>query len=387
MLQSFLTNKSVNFLNLHSGVFAFAYNLGGVFTAVFLYQRGIALWQIFLALAATFTLRLLFRRLSLRACLRYQLKTPLIVGAVLYALSYIILGQVEKVGIFFYLFFLVFSLSDIFYWLPYHTIYTLLGDQEHRGKQTSFRDGMYRLVEFLAPVTSGLLVVIYGYWAAFAAASVFMFLSLIPFLRIPSLDLRNIEKLEAPWKSIEKEGFFLYLGDGILSGQNNVWRMMLFLLVLNPAYFGGLLGLAVLFQFLLYLFVGHFFDQGKGKRFAQLGTVFLIISLLGRAFLVDSIPEVILFDVFFALGLTLYMPVFNAVFYTLAKESKHSLFFQYYAESGWDIGMGLASLMTAGIVFLNPGNLRFAIPWCLLGLIITWWVLKSYFLHHTKKIA
>lgn len=386
MLKSFLTNKAVNFLNLHSGIFVLAYNLGGVFTAVFLYQQGIALWQIFLAFAFVFTTRLLCRRVSLKACLRYQLKIPLITGAVLYAVSYLILGQVQTLDAYFYLFFVIFSLSDIFYWLPYHTIFTLLGDQEHRGKQTSIRDGMYRIADFLAPVTSGILVVTYGYWAAFAAASVFMLISLAPLVRIPRLDLSRFEKLETPWKSIEKEGFLLYLGDGFLSGQIQVWRLVLFLLVLNAAYFGGLLGLAVLFQFLLYLFVGHFFDRGQGRRFARVGTFFMIVAVLGRAFLVDSVPEVILFDVFFALGVTLYMPIFNAVFYTLAKESKHSLFFQYYAESGWDIGMGTASLITAGIVFFNPENLRFALPVCLLGFLITWKVLKHYFARSRKSI-
>jgi MFS family permease len=329
-------------------------------------------------MAATFGLRIILRPISLKLCFRYGLKTILIIGTVLYSINYPLLGQIEGIDSWFFLFIFIFSLTDTFYWLPYHTIFAVLGDKEHRGKQTSIRDGIFKIAEFSAPLISGILVVTYGYWAAFLAAMVFMFIAAIPLIKVPKLDLTKFDKKIKHKKQIEKEGFWLYAGGGFFHNHSFIWTLVLFLIVLNPAYFGGLIGLAIIFQFLLNIFVGHLFDKGKGNQVSKIGTLLLSLAIVGRGLFVDTVPEVILFDIIFAIGYTLYMPIFNSTFYNLSKESKHPLWFQYYGEKGWDVGSVLATLMTAFIVYLN-NDLRLAMILSLGGLLVANYILRKYF--------
>lgn len=376
MLKSFLTNGNINYLNLHFSVQAFANGFGNLFIGVFLYQAGIPLWQIFLAFGASLVVRLIFRPFALKLCFRYGLKKVLIIGTIFFALNYPLLGQVVGLDAWFYLFFIVFALTDDLYWLPYHTIFTLLGDKKHRGRQTGLRDGLIKISEFLAPLVSGILVITYGYWAAFGAAMFFMLISLVPLIKIPEIETKHLStKSRQP---ISKEGFWLFVGNGFFSNHSFTWKLILFLFILNPAYFGGLIGLAVLFELFLNMFVGHLFDKGKGKIISRIGTLIIVLAVLGRGIFVDTIPEVIFYDIIFAIGLTLYMPIFDSAFYNFSKSSKHPLWYHYYAEIGWDIGAIAASLITAFIVY-TTNDLRLAMMISLAGLLITNHILTKYF--------
>jgi len=363
---------------------AFANGFGNLFIGVFLYQAGIPIWQIFIALAGALATRMIFRPLSLKLCYKYGLKKILIVGTIFFALNYPLLGQVETLDIWFFLFFFIFALTDVLYWLPYHTIYTILGDKEHRGKQTGLRDGLIQISEFFAPLVSGILVLTYGYLAAFGAAMFFMLFALIPLLRVPSIDLTKFNNDPKSKHPIQKEGFWLYLGDGFYYNHDFVWKLILFLIVLNPVYFGGLIGLAVLFKLILNMFVGHLFDKGKGMLISRLGTLLMILSVLGKGLLVDTIPEVIFFDIIFAIGFTLYAPIMNSVLYNFSKTSAHPLKFHFFAEMGWDVGAGLAALMTAFIVY-QIDDLRLAMMLSVSGLLLTNLILRKYFVNSTKS--
>lgn len=330
--------------------------------------------------------RIIFRPISLKMCLNYGLKKTLILGTILFALNYPLLGQIESIDSWFFLFFIVIALTDAFYWLPYHTMYSLLGDKEHRGKQTGLRDGLIKISESLAPLASGILVLTYGYWSAFAAAMFFMLIALIPLIRIPGINLTKFNQIANSGQPIQKEGFWLYLGDGFYYNNDFVWKLILFIIILNPAYFGGLVGLTVLFQLLISMFVGHHFDKGRGKMISRVGTLLLILTVIGRGLFVDTVPEVIFSDIIFAIGITLYMPIFNSALYNFSKASVHPLRFHYYSEIGWDIGAGLAALMTACIVYIS-NDLRLAMMLSLAGLLITNFILNQYFKSHNHSLT
>jgi MFS family permease len=378
MLSHFLSNRGINLLNFHIGLQSFANNFGALFIGVFLYQLGIPLWQIFLGLSSSFYIRLVLRPIALKSCFKFGLKKVLILGTLFYAINYPILGQIESLDAWFFLFFFIFAITDIFYWLPYHTIFAILGDNEKRGKQTSMRDGVYMLAEFLAPLISGVLILNYGYKLAFVSAMFFMVIAIIPILKLPKLSLKGYETKNLDTKSINKDGFWLYAGEGFMMNQEFTWNLILFLIVLNPAYFGGLVGLAVFLQFLLTLFVGDQFDKGKGEKFVHFGIFLISISIIGRGLWADSITEVIISDIIISAGYILYNPIFSASFYNISKKSQHPLWFQYYAEMGWDVGAGSAALMTALLTFYGH-SLQTAMMISILGFIVTNSVLKKYF--------
>ncbi len=376
MLKNFLSNRGINLLNIHLGIQSFGNNFGALFIGVFLFQLGIPLWQIFLGLAGSYFIRLLLRPISLKLCFRYGLKKILILGTLFYAINYPILGQVQNLDSWFIIFFFTFAITDIFYWLPYHSIFAILGDNELRGKQTSVRDGLYMIGVFLAPLSSGIIILNYGYKAAFVISMLFILLSLFPILKMPILSLKGYETKALKTKTISRKGFWLYVGDGFFMNQEFIWNLILFLIVINPAYFGALVGLGVLLRILLTLVVGHQFD--KGKQFFFLGILFMSISVIGRAIWADTVPEVIISDIFIAAGYILYSPIFSSVFYNLSKKSQHPIWFQYYAEMGWDIGAGSAALVTAALTSLGY-SLQTAMMTSVLGFFITHHILNGYF--------
>jgi MFS family permease len=386
MLKSFLSNHPINLLNVHYVLQTFANNMVDLFIGVFLYQAGIHVYLIFIALAASLVVRMVLRPIALKLCHFLGLKPVLILGTIFYAVQFLILGQIENLGFWFLLFFFIHALTDVLYWLPYHTTYALLGDNNHRGKQTGLRDGLTKISGSLAPFLSGILVLFFGYWSAFILASVVMLLSIIPILKLSHIDLKQTGKPNRKNRSNIIKGFWLYVGDGFWYMQSFVWSMVLFLIVLNPAYFGGLIALTVLVKFFLNILVGDLFDNGKGKIVSRLGTFFIVLAVLGRSFFVDTIPEVIIFNIFFAIGLALYMPIFDSAFYNFSKSSKNPLRYHYFAEIGWDIGAISASLLTALIVYLS-WNFRFAMLLSLLGLLITNYILANYFLINGHKKA
>jgi MFS family permease len=376
MLKNFLSNRGINMLNIHIGIAGFANNFGSIFIAIFLYQNGISIPYIFLGYAIGFFARLVLRPIALKFCLKYGLKKVLIIGTLFYAANYPILGQVEGVDIWFYGFFLLFAITDVFYWLPYHSIFTIIGDDEHRGKQTSIRDGVYMFGEFLAPIISGIMILKFGYQSAFYVAMLLMFLAIPPILKIENLDIKKLQKKNK--KPISKKGFWLYAGYGFAMNNELIWTILLFLIVLNPAYFGGLIGLAVLIQIIINMFIGHKFDTGKGKRIYQLGSLLIAVSIIIRGIWVDTISEVIMSDIIIVLGYLFFDNIFNSAFYNISSKSQNPLNFQYFAEMGWDIGAGLAALMTATLTYYGY-SLQVAMIISVLGFFMTNQVLCGYF--------
>src|SRR3989338_9046699 len=83
--KSFIAQKSMNFLNLHFSIKAFAQNLAGIFILIYLYKNGLSVYQVFLVLAATLAMRFILRPLSIKFALKNGLKKSLIIGVISYA--------------------------------------------------------------------------------------------------------------------------------------------------------------------------------------------------------------------------------------------------------------------------------------------------------------
>ena len=87
---AYLRNNTVNRLNLHYGIHAFALDGGGVFLRVFLLKAGLSAPAVLLVIAAIVAARFALRPLVLAAAKRFGLKAlpikllvpPLPVGAV-----------------------------------------------------------------------------------------------------------------------------------------------------------------------------------------------------------------------------------------------------------------------------------------------------------------
>ena len=374
-----LSNRAVNFLNIHFGLQTFSNGLGDIFFGIYLYKVGVPLFAIYLVLTGIFLFRLCIRPLALKLVFKRGLKKSVLLGTFIHSTLYLFLGMVDGINIWLYIFIVAAAIIDVLYWLPYHTYFSLLGDLEHRGKQTAMRDGIVHVASFLAPITGGILINFVGFWAAFITATVLMLFAAIPLRYTPEVPLEDHLTAAEASKKVSKAGMYCYIGEGFhYFAHLFTWPIVLFLMLDDYISFGGLLSLAVLFQIIGSLWVGHLFDSGNGKRIYPIGFILIILTILGRTFFAMDIPTVIFFDILAMMGYLLSQGIVDSAFYNTSKKSHHPLWFQFYAENGWDIGSSASALLVAGMLYSGM-DLRYVMLVGLLGLVVTGGFLRWYF--------
>jgi len=387
MIREFLKNRAENLLSAHFGLQNFAASIVNIFFGVYLYQIGIPLWEIFLIWGITFFTRCLLRPVVLPLYFRYGVRRMLIIGIICNAISFLALERVTEVGIWLGIFMLLVAITDIFYWTAFHLYFALLGENMRRGKQVAIRNCMEFLSSFLAPLVSAILIVKINFSAIFWVGAGFLFLSGIPLFFVPDVELPEPQKFFPAVKIIEKSGFWLFFMDAIFSQAHGfTWTLVLFIFVGKYLTFGGLLSLAVLFQMIAALFLGQRFDRGNGKKLVPLGVILLTLTVFGRVFMTASIPAIIFFDVLFILGFLLLYPFYLATFYNAVKSSRHPLYFQVVAESGWDMGSVIITGFASVFLYLG-GDLKYIMLFGIFGLFGVAFVLKRYFLQHSEKTS
>src|SRR5689334_6033944 len=126
---AFFSNRTVNLLNLHYVVTSAATVGGGAFYGIWLYQAGVSLPLVLLALAGVLALRIVLRLSMLSLAVRLGLKPLVIGGAVLMALSYLFVPAVSGAGGMLVMLVFVTALGQTVYWPAYHAYYAALGDE------------------------------------------------------------------------------------------------------------------------------------------------------------------------------------------------------------------------------------------------------------------
>lgn len=379
---SFLTNRAVNLINIHAALKRLAIEMGEIFGAIYLYDLGVPLHKIFLAWAAIFLIRIFVRPFGLWLIHKRGLRKSVLLGSILFSAYYLILGQVGGLDWWLVTFVVYAAIADTLYWLPYHAYFAALGDAEHRGKQVGVRESLIRIAATLGPLTGGLLINTFGFYAAFLSAAFLCLVAAIPVYLAPEVKIGRKISWRQAWK--QRAGFWLFVGDGW--GYNAhifTWNIILFILLGNVATFGMLLSLAAVFQIIGLLLLGRGVDQGNGKQIYRIGITLSALVVLGRAIFADTVAEVIFFDVLFAIQTCFYCPAFNTALYNSAKKSPNVAWFHFFAESGWDVGAMIA-LGTASLITYCGSDTRWVLAFSLGGLSIVAAVLEKYYKHHRK---
>ncbi len=380
------TLSSVGYLNLHFTLHQFGQGISYIFSGIFLYQIGVQLWQIYLIWAATFMTRFILRPFAAKFAMEVGLKKTVMFGSAFYSTMYLALGQVQGIDKWLALFVLLVGVTDVLYWLPYHAYFSMVGHIKSRGKETSIRDALRNIAGFLSPLVGGIFINTYGYGPAFVATAAIMIMATIPLYYAPEVEIRKMGFKEALQK-IDKKGFWIYAGDGFFTHSSFVWKFVLFLLVLDLTTFGGLLGLAVFLQALGIFAIGKLFDKNKTSRLYKYGLLFAAGAVIGRALFAFSIVEVIALDILFMLGYGIYGPILNSAYYNTSRKSESTLWFQYFAETGWDVGTASAALIGAFMLYQGY-DVRATMIFTVAGTLIIMSFLSNYFKNalETEKV-
>lgn len=371
-------NKNINLLNLHTGLHRFSNNIFDVFGAVYLLSIGISFPIVALAWAGSCFLRFTLRPFSMLLSEKIGLRRALIIGVIISSGLFLILAKVNGVNswLYFYIFYL--AICDITYWLPYHSYCAAAGDAQYRGRQMGAQLGFVTLLKTIAPFAGGIIVTQFGFWSLYLTASIVMILSAIPLFFAGDVTPGQPMPWREAIRSIDKHGFMILLGDGVLYMHAFVWTIVLFYLVGNYTTFGGLVAFESLVTMLLFWFLGYFIDKGNGKRVTYISLISIGVVILIRAFLVKAIPGIIITNVLIAFGMTFYLSSFTVGFYNMAKRTQNTLWFHFFGEAGWDMGAMIA-LTASAILFSIGVPLQFIIIFALPGLFITYKVLKRFY--------
>jgi hypothetical protein len=345
---AYLRNSTINRVNLHYGISAFAQGAGGIFLLVFLLRAGVSVTSTLLALAAILAGRFILRPVVLPLAKRFGLRPMVIVGSLALGVQYLVLAEVQGVGIALFALCFVASLGDVFYWTTYHAYFSTLGDSEHRGHQIGAREALAAVVGIVAPLVGAFALEVLGPRPAFAGVGFVQALSALPLVRAPNIAI----KAAAPGAfRAARLGVALFAFDGWFAASYYlVWQVALFV-TLGESFsaYGGAMALAALVGAAAGLLLGRQIDAGRGQRAVAVAFAVATGVVVMRAASLGSLELAIAANALGALVACLLVPAMMTPVYNLAKTSPCPLRFHIAAEGGWDVGCFTASLMAAAL--------------------------------------
>ena len=373
----FFDNSAINRIYLHSALLGLSEHSGSAFVLVFLLKAGIALPVVFLSLAAIVLMRLLFRQMVPPFARRFGIRSSLIMGIAIGAVSYIPVGYIHDVGPMLVLFLILAALGDAFYWACFHATSAKLGDAEARGAQVSVVQLVYSISNIAGPLIGGFLQATTGPIWAFLFAGIVRLFSICPLLFTPNTKIDPSAQIDSKSKYFAAQVYFF---DGLVNAAGGTSFALALFITLGESFqtFGLALAGAAIFGAAMGLGIGRLFDLGHHKWSTAIGMCALgattIFAALGYHNPVSAIAAL-------ALGAIvgpLYASAYNSRVYNLSKASGDALRFQIWGEGGWDLGCALGSCVAALLVFLG-----FSFTWPiaigLLGTTGVWFTLhQSY---------
>jgi len=379
LILAFLKNKTVNFVNIHSGIIALAEALIGIFIGVYLLQAGLFIWQIMFVWCLIFIVRLIFRPLTLHLIHRFGLRRVIILGTFNFLPIYAILSQVSGLDGWLAAYIIYYAINDTLYWLPFHTYFAAIGSNNDRGRHLSVREAFTTLAGIIGPLLSAFIISFAGFQSVFSLAGGIAVLGMLPLFFTPDIDRPTYISVKDAWQSVDRRGFVFFLGYGwIFMGSFVIWSLIVFEVAGDLLVFGGLFTLAAFAQMIGGFAAGHFIDAGHTKLLYRLAILAVFIMPLVRALFSTSVPAIVVLEICIAIALGFVLPILNTVFYNLSRNSSNSLYFQYFAETGWDVGSIIITVIAAGISYFGF-DLRWGIAATVLGVPIVAYILWQYY--------
>ena len=374
---AFLRNRSINWINLHSGIQALAQGIGGVFVLVYLLRAGVSVPATLCVIALIFAGRFVTRPVVLVSAKRWGLKPMAIFGNLLIAMQYPLLAEVHGIDQSLLAFCLLGALGDAFYWSCYHAYFAVLGDSEHRGHQIGANVALAALVGIVAPLLGAWALVGVGPRLAFGAVAVIQALAAVPLLATPNVFVPPT----APHSfSSALPGILLFMSDSWFAVMYVfVWQIALFLaLGESLSAYGGAMAFAALVGAVSGMLLGRHIDAGNGIRAVSIAYSVVAVTLVLRAASLGTPWLAVAANALGALAGCLLGPVQMTPVYNLAKASPCATRFLISAEGGWDVGC-MCGCLTAAALIAHGAPLSAIIPLGMLGALAQVLLLRRYY--------
>lgn len=338
----------------HAAMQSFVEASGGLFVVGFLVRQGLAP-----ALALASFALILLSRFALRATVlpiaqAHGLRTVLLLGVLIRAVSFLMLPFVAGVGPMLVAYIVISGLGSVLYWTGYHAYVSAAGDNAAMGRQVSIQQAVTATVGIVAPVAGGFLLASAGPLAGFAVIAAIQLLAALPLLGAPNPAIDPGTRADP---QIVRFGRRLYFAEGLQSGCGVVvWNLALFV-TLGQSFedFGGALALAGVGAAAGSLLIGRLIDGGRGTHSLALayglGAAVVAIKALAWA---SPLPALVA-TALGALVTPMLATAMLSPLYAMAQRSQCTLRFNMATEGGWDLGCSVAALVAAAILGMGMG--------------------------------
>jgi DHA1 family inner membrane transport protein len=371
---AFLGNDAVNRVNLHYGAQSLAAAAGGVFYLAYLLHAGISPSASLAIFAATLAGRFAVRPATLPLAKRWGLRPLVVVGALVVACEYVLLGQVRGLDGWLLALVVVSSFGEAIYWPAYHAYFAQVGDAEHRGQQIGAREAVATLAGIAGPVIGAWAILTFGGGWAFGAVALVQAASALPLIGAPDVPVRA--SAPGAWTAA-RAGMTLFLADGwMVACWYFAWQIALFVsLGRSLAAYGGAIALAALVGAVIGLLFGRHIDKGHGRRATIIAYLVTAAVAILRAASLGSPWLAVAANAAGALIMALALPAMMTAVYNLAKASPCAFRFHLASDGGWDVGCASGLLLAAAISALGASlslAILLTLPGALAAALILW---------------
>ncbi|MBB4613201.1 MFS transporter [Novosphingobium taihuense] len=348
----------------HAGLQSFVEASGGLFVVGFLIKQGLSP-----SLALTSFALVLLSRFALRAAVlpvayAYGLRTVLLLGVGIRAVSFLMLPLVSGLGPMLVAYIVISGLGSVLYWTGYHAYVSSAGDNDAMGKQVSIQQATTATVGIVAPVAGGFLLSWAGTVAGFAVIAAIQLLAGLPLIGAANPEIPREGRADP---NIVRNGRRIYFAEGLQSGCSVVvWNLALFV-TLGQSFesFGGAMALAGFGAAAGSLLIGRLIDRGRGTHSLALAYGFGAAVLMIKAMAWSSPLPALLATALGAMATPMLATAMLSPLYAMAQRSKCTLRFNMATEGGWDLGCSTAAIVAALIL---TGGFGYSLP-ILLGLL------------------
>ncbi len=339
-------------VTVHSGLQSLAENTGGLFMTAFLVKQGVSQPLALAAFAALVMTRFAMRPVVLPLAVGRGLRAVVLMGIVVRALGYVLLGFVTRADGWMVAYVLAMGLGSVLYWTAWHAYNAAIADHATRGQQVSLQQAASAGVAIVAPVLGGLIHDSMGPVAGFALIAAIQLAAAWPLWSAPDARVAAQVTLD---RAVIRFAQPLYCAEGLHSGAVNVvWNLALFVsLGERFGAFGGTMALSGACAAVASLLIGRRIDAGQGRAMVPLAYGCAGLAVLIKAVAWRYPVAAIAATALGALVTPITQVALLAPLYVMAHRSACPLRFAMATEAGWDFGCAVACLLAAGALALG----------------------------------
>ncbi len=371
----FLSNKSVNYLNLHNGCIELMTQVVFLFGSLFLYQHGFTISQVLFTLGGMSLGRIITRFLALPLIKHLGLRKTIAIGIIGYGIAILMLSQVQGIDGWFIAYLGFYIFFNPIYWVCFHIYYTLVSEERHRGKQYAVRSAIILSGQALFPLIGAAIIKWLGYSWYFAIAIPITFAALFFLLLCP-----HAEVPRKSWTWTHRQLLSVGSRTSIFRSFydlscNTLWMFAMFQFFGGKMMeFGSVVTFGILIQILWQLAIGHRLDKGHADRIANIGGTLMLGTILSRVFMPLSLPVILAMEIINAIARLHISSVIDIATYNDSHRAEHIVWYWVFTEMTRDIG-SLTGTWTAALLLSIGFDPREAILMALPALLMLWGIL------------